>query len=114
MHHNMHAQWNRVENQIEVAVDSEPIRIDVFTSKRCLFCGDALDVARNAAKRLTYGVSQVTVVETDINERPDLVEKLDIVALPTIMVGKTRLVGVPTANDIERLVHLSVMGDRTD
>ncbi len=114
MHHEMHAQWNLVENQILIAADSEPIRIHVFTSKRCIFCGDALDVAKHAAKRLTRCANQVRVVETDINERPELVEKLDIVALPTIMVGKTRLVGVPTANDIERLVHLSVIGDGTD
>ena len=97
-----------VDEKPMMAAGSEPIRINVFTSDKCLFCCDALDVAKSAAKRLTYLMSHVNVVETDVGREPDLVEKLDIVALPMIMVGKSRLIGLPTPQDVERLVHKSL------
>lgn len=101
-----------VEERTLIAAGSEPIHIDVFTSDRCLFCNDALQVARSAAKRLTQFISPVKVVETDVTKKPDLVEKLDIVALPTILVGNSRLIGIPTRQDIERLVHSSIFDDQ--
>jgi hypothetical protein len=99
------------EEEPMVAAGSEPIRINVFTSDKCLFCCDALNVAKSAAKRLTYLLNHVKVVETDIGREPDLVEKLDIVALPMIMVGKSRLIGLPTPQDVERLVHKSLFAE---
>jgi hypothetical protein len=88
-----------------VPEESENIRIDVFTSEYCSFCEDALEVARTAAGNLAYMGSLVEVVETSVDSRPELIEALNLVALPLIQVGRSQIIGLPNQEDIERLIH---------
>jgi glutaredoxin len=90
-------------------IESKPLRIDVFTSEYCPFCGEALQAAKSAADRLAYVSNNVEVKETLIDDNPGLIESLNIIALPMIQVGHTRVVGIPSPDDIERLVHESVL-----
>jgi hypothetical protein len=89
--------------------ESKPLRIDVFTSEYCPFCGEALQAAKSAADRLAYISNKVEVRETLIDDNPGLIESLNIVALPMIQVGHARVIGIPSPDDIERLVHESVL-----
>jgi hypothetical protein len=91
------------------AVESKPLRIEVFTSEYCAFCGEALQAAKSAADRLGYVSNKVEVRETLVDENPGLMESLNIIALPMIQVGHSRVVGIPSPDDIERLVHESVL-----
>lgn len=92
-----------------VSEESESLRIDVFTSEYCSFCEEALEVARSAAGRITYLGSPVEVVETSVDDQPALIEALNLVALPLIQVGRAQLIGLPCQEDIERLVHETVL-----
>ncbi|MGY5873349.1 MAG: hypothetical protein RTV72_13950 [Candidatus Thorarchaeota archaeon] len=92
-----------------VSEESEPLRIDVFTSEYCSFCEEALEVARCAAGRITYLGSPVEVVETSVDDQPGLIESLNLVALPLIQVGRAQMIGLPLQEDIERLVHETVL-----
>jgi len=85
--------------------ESDNIRIDVFTSEYCSFCKDALEVARSAAGRAAYLSSPIEVVETSVDEQPELIEALNLVALPLIQVGRSQIIGLPNQDDIERLIH---------
>ncbi len=92
-----------------VSEESERLRIDVFTSEYCSFCEEALEVARTAAGRITYLGSPIEVVETSVDDQPTLIEALNLVALPLIKVGRSQMIGLPCLEDIERLVHETVL-----
>lgn len=92
-----------------VSEGSESLRIDVFTSEYCSFCEEALEIARNAAGRIAYLGSPIEVVETSVDDQPALIEALNLVALPMIQVGKSQMIGLPCQEDIERLVHETVL-----
>jgi hypothetical protein len=88
---------------------SQPLRIDVFTSEYCAFCNDAVEAARSAANRLAYLANEIEVRERPIDDNPALIEALNIIALPMIQVGRSRVIGIPSPEDIERLVNQSVL-----
>lgn len=92
-----------------VSENSKSLRIDVFTSEYCSFCKEALELARSAAGRITYLGSPVEVIETSVDDQPALIEALNIVALPLIQVGRSQMIGLPRQEDIEQLVHESVL-----
>ena len=89
--------------------DSTPLRIDVFTSENCAFCNDAVKAAKSAARRLDYLANHVEVRETPVDDNPGLIEALNIIALPMIQVGRARVIGLPSPEDIERLVHETML-----
>ncbi len=89
--------------------DSKSLRIDVFTSEYCSFCEEALKIARTAAGKIAYLGSPIKVVETSVDEQPALIEALNLVALPMIQVGKSQMIGLPCQEDIERLIHDTVL-----
>jgi hypothetical protein len=44
---------HHVGQGLKIHIDeSEPLRIDVFTSEYCAFCNDAVEAAKSAAGRL--------------------------------------------------------------
>jgi len=92
-----------------VSDESENLRIDVFTSEYCSFCEEALKIARTAAGKIAYLGSPIEVVETSVDDQPALIEALNLVALPMIQVGKSQMIGLPCQEDIERLVHETVL-----
>ncbi|MHA1613733.1 MAG: hypothetical protein ACTSYJ_02745 [Candidatus Thorarchaeota archaeon] len=92
-----------------VSEESENLRIDVFTSEYCSFCEEALKIAKTAAGRIAYLGSPIEVVETSVDDQPALIEALNLVALPMIQVGKSQMIGLPCQEDIERLVHETVL-----
>lgn len=92
-----------------VPTESDNIRIDVFTSEYCSFCENALEIARTAAGRLDYIGSAIEVVETSVDEQPELIEALNLVALPLIQIGRSQIIGLPNQEDIERLIHEKIL-----
>ena len=91
------------------AGEPEPLRIEVYTSQYCVFCDDAVKAVKSAACRLTYLTNHVEVKETPIDDNPGLIEALNIIALPMIQVGHARVIGIPSPEDIEQLVHETVL-----
>ena len=89
--------------------EPEPLQIDVFTSEYCAFCNDAVEIAKLAAGKLAYLANRVEVKETLVDDNPGLIEEMNIIALPMIQVGQARVIGLPSPEDIERLVHESVL-----
>lgn len=89
--------------------ESAPLRIDVFTSEYCMFCNEALEAAKSAACRLSSLSDHIEVRETPVDDQPGLIESLNIIALPMIQVGNARVIGLPSPEDIERLVHETVL-----
>jgi len=101
----MNLEQRAFRNLEQVPEVSGNIRIDVFTSEYCSFCENALEVARSVAGRASYLSSSVEVVETSVDDRPELIEALNLVALPLIQIGKSQIIGLPNQEDIERLIH---------
>ena len=86
-----------------------PITVSVFTSGGCVFCKEALAIVREAARNLSYDKLGIEIVELPVDEKPDLVESLDIMAVPTIQIGRARLVGLPNIEEIESLMHGAIL-----
>lgn len=86
-----------------------PITVSVFTSDGCVFCKEALAMIHEAAKNLSYDQLAVKIVELPLDERPDLARSLEIVAVPTIQIGRSRVVGLPLVEEIESLMHEAVL-----
>ena len=85
------------------------IRVTVFTSGTCPFCDIALELVRIVARDMARHERLVTVVEYNVDDDPEIVEALDIVALPTILVGGSKIIGLPNADEVEDLIHGSAI-----
>ncbi len=97
-------------NQLEAFFnESDSVKINVFTSNSCTFCNEALSAAREAARKLRRFNLPIEVVETSVEEKPELVESLNVVALPMILIGKSQIIGLPKSEDIELLLHQAVL-----
>jgi hypothetical protein len=105
----INSDYRKFEDVDYFSKDSKNLRIDVFTSEYCSFCNDALKVARSAAAKATYLTNPVEVVETSVDEQPELIEAFNLVALPLIQVGKSQMIGLPTEEDVERLIHQTLL-----
>ena len=105
----MNSEQSAIKTIRQVPRESGNIRIDVFTSEYCSFCKNALEVARLAAGRVNYLSNTIEVVETSVDDRPELIEALNLVALPLIQIGKSQIVGLPDQDDIERLIHEKIL-----
>jgi glutaredoxin len=95
-------------------VDSEDEFMDTeirfFTAKQCGFC--------RAAKAVLDGIRQqfadtVKIREIDIDENPRAAIEEGILALPVIIIGTWKFVGVPDKDDILTAV-LNSFGNQSD
>ena len=75
--------------------------VTVYTSRHCLFCEEAIRVIGEAADRLSYVSPVVRVVDVESEH----LQSEDITAVPTVEAGKQRIVGVPTVDEVTRLVQ---------
>ncbi|MFW9807349.1 MAG: thioredoxin family protein [Candidatus Thorarchaeota archaeon] len=96
------AEWNLLESILN---EPESLKINVFTSSSCTFCNDALEAAKKAALKFKQFDMHIEVVETSVEEQPELVEALNVIALPVILVGNSQIIGLPSDEDIELLLH---------
>ncbi len=66
-------------------------------------------MVEEALESLPFYEPYVDVVETDIEEEPELTENLEILAVPTILVARARVIGLPRPEDIEQLIHQEML-----
>ncbi len=99
-------------NQIEVRnsldaflSESESLKVNVFTSSNCTFCNEALVAAHEAAEKFAFFDIPVKVIETSVEDNPEIIEAFNAIALPMILVGNSRIIGLPRSEDIESLIH---------
>lgn len=84
---------------------SESLKVNVFTSSNCTFCQEALDAAQEVAEKFNHLNLPVEVVETAVEENPEIIEAYNAIALPMILVGSSQIIGLPRNEDIEFLIH---------
>jgi glutaredoxin len=89
--------------------ETDSLRINVFTSSSCAFCGEALHAAREAAKKFRDFDMPIEVIETSVEEQPDIVEALSVIAVPMILIGSSQIIGLPQTEDIELLLHQTIL-----
>ena len=65
--------------------------------------------AQEAASKFNKLSLPIEVVETSVEEQPDVVEALNVIALPMILIGNSQIIGLPTAEDIELLLHQTML-----
>ena len=81
------------------------IKITIFTSDHCGFCNHAVELVKEATRDLSYGADIFEVVESRIETHLNRIESEGIIAVPTIMVGKSRIIGIPKLEDVRDLIH---------
>ena len=106
MQRNELAGWERVDTFYK---ESESLRINVFTSASCAFCNEALEAAREAARKFHQLNMPIEVIETSIEEQPEIIEALNVIALPMILIGNSQIIGLPRSEDIELLLHQTML-----
>ncbi|MHA2056620.1 MAG: thioredoxin family protein [Candidatus Thorarchaeota archaeon] len=99
-------KWEMLESFFS---ESESLKIKVFTSSSCTFCSEALEAAREAAKKFHEFNLPIEVIETSVEEQPEIVEALNVIALPMILIGNSQIIGLPNTEDIELLLHQTVL-----
>ena len=87
----------------------DSMKITVFTSNKCHFCNEAVRVVEETLEGLPFYEPYVDVVEADIDKEPELTENLEILAVPTILVSRVRVIGLPRSEDIEQLIHQEML-----
>jgi len=92
-------------NQYEI----DPLHINVYTSKNCSFCEETLAIVHSAIDKIFCLGKSVEVIEMTIDDNPELVEEMDILALPVVQIGSLRLVGLPCIEDVELLIHETIV-----
>ena len=100
------ARWNMLE---EFTNNSESYKINVFTSSSCTFCNEALEAAKEAAKKFNQLNLPIEVIETSVDEQPEVIEALNAIALPMILIGNSQIIGLPRAEDIEQVLHHTML-----
>ncbi|MFW9793644.1 MAG: hypothetical protein ACFFEE_05050 [Candidatus Thorarchaeota archaeon] len=90
---------------------SESLILNVFTSSSCTFCDEALNAAFEVAEKFSSFDMPIEVVETSVEDSPEVIEAMNAIALPMIQVGNSRIIGLPSAEDIELLVHQLILAD---
>ena len=106
MQRNELARWGMLD---EFFIESEALRINVFTSSSCTFCNEALEAAKKAAEKFHQLNHPIEVIETSVEEHPEIIEALNVIALPMILIGKSQIIGLPSSEDIEQLLHQTVL-----
>ncbi|MCK5302544.1 MAG: thioredoxin family protein [Candidatus Thorarchaeota archaeon] len=90
------------------------IKITIFTSDHCGFCNHAVELVKEATRDLSYGADIFEVVESRIETHLNRIESEGIIAVPTIMVGKSRIIGIPKLEDVRDLIHGAMLTHRVD
>ena len=90
------------------------IKITVFTSDHCGFCSHAVELVKEATRDLSYGADIFEVVESRIEKHLDRIESESIIAVPTIMVGKSRIIGIPKLEDVRDLIQGAMLTHYVD
>lgn len=106
MQNNELARWNMLDSFFN---GSDSLKINVFTSSSCTFCNEALEAAREAAGKFNQLNLPIEVVETSVEEQPEVIEALNIIALPMILIGNSQIIGLPRSEDIEQVLHHTVL-----
>ena len=102
-------EYSLLPGQESNPYEIEPLKINVYTSKHCAFCGDTLQIVHSTVDRISPTGKPVLIVETKIDDKPRLIEDLDILALPMIQIGRLRLIGLPCSEDVERLINETIL-----
>jgi glutaredoxin len=106
MQKNQITNWEKLN---ACSYDTKSLKINVFTSSSCSFCSEALEKARDVALKFQNFDMPVEVVETSVEDKPDVVEALSVIAVPMIMIGKSKIIGLPQTEDIELLLHQNAL-----
>lgn len=83
--------------------------VTVYTSNQCLFCEQALHVARQAAEKSSMDGLHLHVIEVNIDDKPSILEEKRIMALPTTIIGATRIIGIPREDELEQHIHKAIL-----
>nr|MDO8098788.1 thioredoxin family protein [Candidatus Njordarchaeota archaeon] len=84
--------------------------IRFFTAKHCGFCRAAKNVLNGVIEQ--FG-SAIRVTEIDIDENPRAAIEEGILALPVIIIGTWKFVGVPDKEDVMTAI-LNAFGARSE
>lgn len=107
MHRNSLGRHTSLSQEAEPT--QNPIRITLFTSDTCAFCDEAREVVKEAVKRVPFYQPYIEVVESPVDKKPAMTERHQVLAVPTVFVAKSRIIGMPRVDDLEQLIHQEML-----
>ncbi|MFW9966607.1 MAG: glutaredoxin family protein [Candidatus Thorarchaeota archaeon] len=90
-------------------IKQNPVRITIFTSDTCVFCNEAMEAVKEAVRRVPFYQPYIEIVESPVDRQPTISENYQVLAVPTVFVANTRIVGMPRVDDLEQLIHQEML-----
>jgi hypothetical protein len=87
----------------------DQVTVTIYTSDKCAFCEPAIDTVKKAIDEVSsIGCKPHFIVSRVDPDQPSLNDR-EILALPTIAIGRYQLVGLPRVEEVEHLIHCAIM-----
>jgi hypothetical protein len=91
------------------SIPDNSVIVTIYTSDNCAFCKPAIDTVRKAIHELSTIGCKPQVIVSKIDKKKFRHDDPQILALPTISVGRFQLIGLPQVEEIEHLIHRAFM-----
>lgn len=96
-----------IHEQVKATIDS--MKVTIYTSDECAFCEPAIDTVHKAIEGMFSLGHKPQVIVSRIDTKTSVINDRQILALPTIAIGKYQLVGLPRIEEVEHLLHCAIM-----
>jgi glutaredoxin len=96
-----------IYDQIKTTIES--MKVTIYTSDECPFCEPAIDTVHKAIDGLFSMNHKPQIVVSRIDTKTSYSSDKHILALPTIAIGRYKLVGLPRVEEVEHLLHCAIM-----
>lgn len=100
MNHNSQKQDRKINDQVTVTI---------YTSDECAFCEPAIDTVKKAIDEVSSIGCRPHVIVSRVDPKQPSLNDSNILALPTIAIGRYQLVGLPRVEEVEHLIHCAIM-----
>ncbi|MDF1539592.1 MAG: thioredoxin family protein [Candidatus Thorarchaeota archaeon] len=95
---------HKAESSIGSSVDADASSVEIvfFKSDTCAFCPRAEEVLRETVQDFGADAFKITVI--NVSENPEMAEEFGVFALPTIMIGRVSVTGIPEPEMIMKMI----------
>jgi hypothetical protein len=68
-----------------------------------------MEVVKEAVGRVPFYQPYIEIVESPVDAEPSFTERHQVLAVPTVFVAKSRIIGMPRVDDLEQLIHQEML-----
>lgn len=97
-------------SQMRSTMGEDPIEIQLYTDKACMFHKEAIKLTRYVAQEMSCYGRKIRVMEKSIED----CEEQNIYALPTFVIGGVQITGLPTRSKLFQILRYCIHSSHLD